>query len=500
MRKIVYACLCAAVAAMFLTSCGGTPRGGEDPQSSAAASVTRSDQEDGEETKKFEESPEFDSTRMLSADSREFCGIYLKAGDPSYRIEVKPGGRRNRNQLSFTVSRSFKDHFGSETLHFCQMFPDFSRKEWMSFDLTDQASEGNRLSCGFQATWNEEELWIEFQGRSDGIEDGAVGRYYPEDCYVMPEAFFRPLNRADLWGLAEEDMRILRNQFYAAHGRAFADKGLQTYFENQPWYRPNAASSSGTGGEEPADFDETVFSGVEKRNIEFLLEMEKMLSERENPQTASDELLKGLKDEYEMRSQTPYYQKIKDSMAGNSLPRSEILVEISADPEDFEDHGVFYTAPGRISLPVTVSPADYEAVMKNRQEAEITVNGLTGETAVMRISDNIDFGECRLYYEGEDEPDYYFITYEPYSGNYHLWQNSADTLFQPVYEGDIFILKGAQEEYVNYFPIPLSSHPEGPYALRNISPEGEFSGDYYGGNYPVFDSRGYLKALYYAGD
>ena len=81
--------------------------------------------------------------------------------------------------------------------------------------------------------------------------------------------------------------------------------------------------------------------------------MEKMLSERENPQTASDELLKGLKDEYEMRSQTPYYQKIKDSMAGNSLPRSEILVEISADPEDFEDHGVFYTAPGRISLPVT---------------------------------------------------------------------------------------------------------------------------------------------------
>ena len=90
-----------------------------------------------------------------------------------------------------------------------------------------------------------------------------------------------------------------------------------------------------------------------------------MLSEKENPQTASDELLQGLRDEYEMRSQTPYYQKIKDSMAGNSLPRSEILVEISADPEDFEDYGVFYTAPGRISLPVTVSPADYEAVMKN---------------------------------------------------------------------------------------------------------------------------------------
>ena len=243
----------------------------------------------------------------------EFCGIYLKAGDPSYRIEVKPGGRRNRNQLSFTVSRSFKDHFGSETLHFCQMFPDFSCKEWMSFDLTDQTSEDNRLSCGFLAVWNEEELWLEFQGRSDGMEDRAVGRYYPDDCYVMPEAFFRPLNRADLWGLAEENMRILRNQFYAAHGRAFADEGLRTYFENQPW-------------------------------------------------------------------------------------------------------------------------------------------------------------------------------------------NSADTLFQPVYEGDIFILKGAQEEYVNYFPIFISSHPEGPYALRNISPEREFFGDDYGGNYPVFDSRGYLKALYYAGD
>ncbi len=137
MRKIIYGCLYAAAAAVLLASCGErTSDGGETLQSSAAAALTQSDHEDGEETGEIEEPAEFDSARMLSADSEEFCGIYLKAGDPSYRIEVKPGGRLNRNQLSFTVSRSFRDHSGSETLHFCQMFPDFSRKERMYGELS----------------------------------------------------------------------------------------------------------------------------------------------------------------------------------------------------------------------------------------------------------------------------------------------------------------------------------------------------------------------------
>ena len=39
--------------------------------------------------------------------------------------------------------------------------------------------------------------------------------------------------------LFAEDLRVLRNEMYARHGRVFKDKKLQQYFEAQSWYKPN---------------------------------------------------------------------------------------------------------------------------------------------------------------------------------------------------------------------------------------------------------------------
>ena len=36
-----------------------------------------------------------------------------------------------------------------------------------------------------------------------------------------------------------EDLKVLRNEIYARHGRIFKDLELQKYFESQPWYKPN---------------------------------------------------------------------------------------------------------------------------------------------------------------------------------------------------------------------------------------------------------------------
>ena len=198
----------------------------------------------------------------------------------------------------------------------------------------------------------------------------------------------------------------------------------------------------------------------------------------------------------------PYYDIIKDHIDRNWMPVSEIWVALSPRPEDFEDMGLYYAVRGSISLPVSVSPEEYETVMKEGGEADIVINELTGETALMQATDSTDYsyGNCRLYYEGETEPDYFFISYEPYSGTYELWHNSADTLFMPVYEGNIYVFKGAQEEYINYFPlIPSDDHKGSPGVLRDISPE-EGQDTPFGGNLPAFDSNGYLRGLYFAGD
>jgi hypothetical protein len=48
-----------------------------------------------------------------------------------------------------------------------------------------------------------------------------------------------PLQEGQLGDMFAEDLRVLRNEVYARHGRIFKDADLQKYFESQPWYKAN---------------------------------------------------------------------------------------------------------------------------------------------------------------------------------------------------------------------------------------------------------------------
>ncbi len=59
--------------------------------------------------------------------------------------------------------------------------------------------------------------------------------------------------------------RLAKNEIYARHGRKFKDEALQNFFNNRPWYN---------GTVEPDQFDESVLSDIERKNVEFLKECE----------------------------------------------------------------------------------------------------------------------------------------------------------------------------------------------------------------------------------
>lgn len=59
----------------------------------------------------------------------------------------------------------------------------------------------------------------------------------------------------DLNGLFIEDLRVLRNEIYARHGRVFKDAELQKYFASQTWYTPDP------------EFSDDKLSELEFRNI-----------------------------------------------------------------------------------------------------------------------------------------------------------------------------------------------------------------------------------------
>ncbi|HTK38294.1 MAG TPA: YARHG domain-containing protein [Pyrinomonadaceae bacterium] len=52
-----------------------------------------------------------------------------------------------------------------------------------------------------------------------------------------------------------EDLRVLRNEIYARHGRIFKDQALQKYFTAQAWYKPNP------------DFKDEMLNEVESQNL-----------------------------------------------------------------------------------------------------------------------------------------------------------------------------------------------------------------------------------------
>lgn len=60
-------------------------------------------------------------------------------------------------------------------------------------------------------------------------------------------------------GMYAEDLRVLRNEIYAKHGRIFKDAKLQKYFEAQPWYKadPNFTDENA----------KNILSDIEFKNI-----------------------------------------------------------------------------------------------------------------------------------------------------------------------------------------------------------------------------------------
>jgi len=80
------------------------------------------------------------------------------------------------------------------------------------------------------------------------ISNSVPGKY--------PEGSTRYLTENDIAGKSNWELRIMRNEIFARHGRRFKSADLRNYFMSQPWYSPR--------------FDEVQLNAIETRNVEFL--------------------------------------------------------------------------------------------------------------------------------------------------------------------------------------------------------------------------------------
>ena len=97
-----------------------------------------------------------------------------------------------------------------------------------------------------------------------------------------------------LHGLSLHELRLLRNEVYARHGRTFGPVWLQQYFDFQPWYRPVEE------GQKPSEL-----SAIEKQNVETIVAYERKLHDELTAKPISRALLEGmfLEDARKLRSE-----------------------------------------------------------------------------------------------------------------------------------------------------------------------------------------------------
>ena len=85
-----------------------------------------------------------------------------------------------------------------------------------------------------------------------------------------------------LQGLSLHELRLLRNEVYARHGRMFRAEWLQQYFFFQPWYAPDD------------NFKDEQLSGNDKTNVETIVRFENKIHQELSSKPVPRSLLEGL--------------------------------------------------------------------------------------------------------------------------------------------------------------------------------------------------------------
>ena len=103
----------------------------------------------------------------------------------------------------------------------------------------------------------------------------------------------KALTEQMLRGLSLHELRLLRNEVYARHGRMFRAEWLQQYFFFQPWYAPDE------------NFKDEELSGNDKLNVETIVAYENKIHQELSSKPITRTLLEGLflEDASQMRQE-----------------------------------------------------------------------------------------------------------------------------------------------------------------------------------------------------
>lgn len=421
------------------------------------------------------------SLKNLNAGTDLIADTYYKAGDirKSLAFSLNPEGfESNRLNCGFCVQDNVNESFGNEIASAVLETENGKTSYTITPKLLD--SEQENIVCQITFSMDDAVPHISVSG-----DTRLEGDYYSsKHSFRYPDIFCRRLGKADLYLLPTEDLWLLRNEIYAAHGRKFDSEILNQYFSVQPWYRAVTDAK---------DFSESMLSEIEKKNIALIHEVEEEPFDERNTIDGID-----YATEWDRLPTAPYLSYLNRSRETG----------LSANLTKAKDMGVYYSAPGSISIPASIT-TEQLSVVQSGGEIDVVINELTGQSQVLVLDPNADddtYYGYLMYDKGSTPMEYGCetgIIPDLETGTYTLWQTSADTVMKTVYEGDIYILKGAVTGADTSLGEASKNQTEIKFAgAGSVNGNGNLDtpAPDVTGNHLSYNEKGYFTAIYYLGD
>jgi hypothetical protein len=216
---------------------------------------------------------------MLNATENRNLDL-IREAEASKHLNVQPGDMRYWRSRTLTAKK-LGVHSGAE---------------WRVLRAEVEAIHGKRFTEAWLQQYFDERYWYKPANKYDPKSLSALElknlaaieaaqkksrklALAPGDMELFEDKLISPQM---LHGLSLNELRLLRNEIYARHGRQFQAEWLQQYFWGQPWYQPDGS------------FKDEELSGADKQNVETIVAFENKIHDDLDRKPITRTLLDGL--------------------------------------------------------------------------------------------------------------------------------------------------------------------------------------------------------------
>ena len=204
--------------------------------------------------------------------------VFLQRRKPGDWIHAGLVVRANRETFE-TIEGNTNDEGSREGYEVCRRIRGYKDKDFVLLrrepSPSHEAGKGNRLTAAFVGTTGRPNPGLG-AARSRIATTGGLGvhliallTFFSVLCGSQAFAvdlMQKQLTETDLKGKTCEQLRIMRNEIFARHGREFGDPKLREYFLKQKWYSPQY---------EPTNFpSEELITALQYKNIKYIEHIE----------------------------------------------------------------------------------------------------------------------------------------------------------------------------------------------------------------------------------